>query len=69
MRLRSGRHQDRNLYLQHGDEPSDDDEYIGVTFGPLWAAWLIEVVNGDRPPLPDQDPAAVGESLQLHRQP
>jgi hypothetical protein len=56
MRLRAGRHQERNLYVQRGAEPSGEDEYIGVTFGPIWAAVLIGIANGDRPSLEDAGP-------------
>lgn len=53
MRLRPGRHQARNLYVQLGDEPSDDDEYIGVIFDPARAEALIAIIN-DGPPLADR---------------
>lgn len=58
MKLRVGRKQDRNLYIQLGDEPSDEDEYLGVIFDPMRAAVLVEMVNGDRPPLGDQEGGA-----------
>lgn len=45
VKLRHGRKQDRNIYLQRGPEPSDDDEYLGVIFDPAKAAILIEIVN------------------------
>jgi hypothetical protein len=52
MRLRPGRKQPQNLYVQQGDEPSDEDQYIGVLFDPTRAAVLIDIANGERPPLP-----------------
>lgn len=50
MKIRIGRHQDRNLYVQLGDEPGDEDEYLGVIFDPRRAAILVEILNGNRPP-------------------
>jgi len=50
VKIRTGRKQDRNLYVQLGDEPSDDDEYPGVIFDPRRAAVLVEILNGSRPP-------------------
>ena len=44
-KLRCGRKQDRNLYLQRGDEPSDDDEYLGVFFDARTLAALIDIAN------------------------
>lgn len=32
IKLRHGRKQPRNIYIQSGPEPSDDDIYIGVIF-------------------------------------
>ena len=52
MRFRCGRKQPQNLYVQQGDEASDEDQYIGVIFDPARAAVLIDIVNGERPPLP-----------------
>ena len=45
MRLRTGRHQDRNVYVQSGDKPSDDDEYLCVFFDPARAAEFVAIVN------------------------
>lgn len=50
MKIRTGRELERNLYIQLGDEPSDDDEYLGVIVDPLRAAVLVDILNGDRPP-------------------
>ena len=55
MRLRTGRHQDRTLYIQMGDEPSDDDDYLCVFFDPARTSLFVDIVNGDRPPLPQPD--------------
>jgi hypothetical protein len=57
VRIRVGRKQDRNLYIQLGDEPSDDDEYLGVIFDPMRAAVLVEVLNGKRPPFVEREAA------------
>lgn len=57
MRLRTGRKNAqtaRNLYLQLGDEPHDDDEYIGVIFDPVRAKLIAEIVNGERPAFRDR---------------
>lgn len=48
MKIRTGRRQDRNLYIQLGDEPGDEDEYLGVIFDPMRAAILVEMLNSDR---------------------
>ena len=45
MKIRQGRKQDRNLYIQMGDEPSDDDEYLGVIFDPIRAKYLVQILN------------------------
>ena len=45
MRLRTGRKQAQNLYVQMGDDPSDEDEYIGVIFDPTRAKYLCEIVS------------------------
>ena len=50
MKIRQGRKQDRNLYIQLGDEPSDEDEYLGVIFDPTRALYLIRILNGVDPP-------------------
>jgi hypothetical protein len=50
VKIRLGRHQDRNLYVQLGDEPSDEDEYLGVIFDPTRAKFIVEILNGERPP-------------------
>ena len=50
MKIRQGRKQDRNLYIQLGDEPSDEDEYLGVIFDPTRAMYLVQILNGDSPP-------------------
>jgi hypothetical protein len=55
VKIRAGRKQDRNLYIQLGDEPSDEDEYLGVIFDPARAAALIEILNGERPPFGGTD--------------
>jgi len=43
--IRQGRKNPRNLYIQHGDEPSDTDISIGYIRLPTVAAWMTERVN------------------------
>lgn len=50
MKIRTGRKQPRNLYIQIGDEPSDDDEYFAVVFDPTRARFLVQILNGEAPP-------------------
>lgn len=45
MKIRTGRKQDRNLYIQFGAEPSDEDDYLGVIFDPARAKRLVEIMN------------------------
>ena len=55
---RTGRKVGRTIYSQVGDEPSDDDELIGVMDTPGLAQWAVTAVNnpprqgkcGDEPP-------------------
>lgn len=51
MKLRCGRKQPQNIYVQMGDEPADSDPYIGVIFDTGRAEEIIDIVNGDLPPL------------------
>lgn len=48
-KLRPGRKQPQNLYFQIGEEPGDNDTYIGVIFDPANAGIIISMVNGDHP--------------------
>lgn len=48
MILRQGRHQARNLYIQMGDEPADEDEYVGVFFDPMRAEAMCQIFNDHR---------------------
>jgi len=62
VRLRTGRHLNRTIYVQLGDEPSDDDELLGLFLDPQRAAVMVAIANGDQPPLstpggPDGEPA------------
>lgn len=45
MRWRTGRKVGSTIYLQHGDEPSDEDELIGVMFSPERAAAAVDAYN------------------------
>lgn len=56
MKLRTGRKLDLTLYIQMGDEPSDDDELLGLFLDPARASLFVEIVNGERPPLNPQIP-------------
>lgn len=42
---RTGRKVGRTIYLQHGDEPSDDDQLIGVMDSPDLAERVVMAVN------------------------
>jgi hypothetical protein len=44
MRLRVGRKVGRTLYLQAGDQPSDDDRLIGLVDTPELAGALVALV-------------------------
>jgi hypothetical protein len=68
MKFRCGRKQPQNLYVQQGDEAGDEDQYIGVIFDPARAAVLIDIVNGERPPLPqDTEIEKAADSLSAVR--
>lgn len=43
--IRTGRKVEHNLYLQEGDEPSDDDQPIGFVINPAWAYRLRDAYN------------------------
>ena len=51
MKLRTGRKLGRTVYIQMGDEPSDNDELLGLIIDPARAALLVLIVNGESPPL------------------
>lgn len=55
MRLRTGRKLGGyTLYIQMGDEPSDDDELLGMMLDPARGELLVKIVNGESPPLVDR---------------
>ena len=54
MRLRTGRKLDVTLYIQLGDEPSDDDELLGMFLDPARAELFVKIANGEVPPLVDR---------------
>jgi hypothetical protein len=56
MKLRTGRHLDRTIYIQNGDEPSDNDELLGLIIDPARAKLLIDIANGDVPPFSPAPP-------------
>lgn len=45
MKIRQGRRNARNIYLQIGDEPSDQDISIGYIREPRWAKAVCEAAN------------------------
>ena len=45
MKLRLGRKNAQNLYIQSGDEPSDDDRAVGHICNPTVAYGIVEAVN------------------------
>jgi len=54
MIIRTGRPQtrenDRELYIQRGDEPDDRDEVLGWIIDPTRAKYLARILNGIDPP-------------------
>lgn len=45
MKLRTGRHNDRIVYYQVGDEPADTDTMVAVFFDAGEAALVVALVN------------------------
>ena len=45
MKIRQGRHNDQILYIQSGDEPSDDDEMLAVFMDPKRAEATMHIMN------------------------
>lgn len=45
MKVRTGRHNDRIVYIQLGEEPSDDDEMLAVFFDPVRASTTVQIMN------------------------
>jgi hypothetical protein len=45
LRLRTGRKVERTLYIQVGDQPSDDDRLIGMVDTPELAETIVRAVN------------------------
>jgi hypothetical protein len=45
MKLRVGRHNDRIVYIQIGEDPTDDDEMLAVFFEPIRAATTVTIMN------------------------
>ena len=45
MKIRQGRRNDRNLYLQLGDEPSDSDPCLGFMIDPEVGKILVQAVT------------------------
>lgn len=50
MKLRTGRKLGQTIYIQMGDEPSDDDELLGLIIDPARATVLVQIANGEIPP-------------------
>jgi uncharacterized protein (DUF608 family) len=42
---RTGRHRDNNLYVQLGEQPSDDDPQIGTLFVEGLGQMVVDAVN------------------------
>lgn len=51
------------LYVQLGDEPSDDDEQIGMIINPARTAVLVQIANGRRPALKEHGEPSPGRRL------
>jgi hypothetical protein len=47
-RLRVGRHVGRTIYVQQGDEPTDNDRLIGLMDTPELAALVVASVNNQQ---------------------
>jgi len=42
---RTGRHLGRTIYLQKGDEPSDDDKFLGIMDSTVMAQIVVDAIN------------------------
>jgi len=51
MKLRVGRKVGRTIYLQRGDQPSDDDQLVGLMDTPELARHLVECSNHLKQPI------------------
>lgn len=73
MTWRTGRKNGRNIYIQHGPEPSDDDKPIGMMDTAALAARVVEAVNAwaaaGEPGKYDRKPAGVWACDVMHAQP
>jgi len=47
---RTGRRQPRNIYIQHGEEPTEYDQMIGNMDSPVLARLVVDAVNQYQPP-------------------
>jgi hypothetical protein len=45
MKIRQGRHRKENIYVQLSDEPSDDDEWLGVIPDVKRGELIVDVMN------------------------
>lgn len=45
MKLRTGRKVGRTIYVQHGEQPSDDDQLVGMMDTPALATAVVGAVN------------------------
>jgi hypothetical protein len=50
MKIRQGFPQDLGLYIQQGDQPGADDQFLGIIFDPARAEILVQILNGEQPP-------------------
>lgn len=46
MKWRTGRKNPRTIYIQRGDEPSNDDPFIGTLDTPELVRQAVDAVNG-----------------------
>jgi hypothetical protein len=51
VKLRVGRHNDRIVYLQDLDEPTEQDRMVAVFFDAGQAGMLVHLVNSNTDPL------------------
>lgn len=66
MRIRTGRRNLRNLYLQQGGQPADTDPCLGLIIDPVAAADIVDAVNRD-PGAADSDGYHTFGELYNHR--
>lgn len=64
MKIRTGRRNPRNLYLQLGDDPSDTgDICLGLIIDPQVAAEIADIVNGHAGPTDDAGALLIRDAM------